>query len=242
VTRPPLPALSALALVLLAACGTGDSGPAPDNGESAKPAGQILKDSVAAMRTAQSVHIVGEIATGKDVLGMDLHFDHTGNTEGSVTLSGTRADIVVTGGRTYLRGRQLFAAYGDAQIAQTIGDRWVVLPGASGPGSDIVQELSEFTDFNRLADILATPTGGAVTKGAVSTVGGRSVVALRSADGTLYVATTGKPYPVEVSPDAGAKPLHFLSWDAALSVRPPADALDLSALTGPAPAGPSPTP
>jgi hypothetical protein len=242
VARCPRTVLAALSVLLVSACGSSDSGGPLDNGEAAKPADQILKDSVAALRGAQSVHLVGELSTGSDVLGLDLRFTRAGNTQGTVTLGSVHADIVISGGRTYLRGRELFARFGNAQTAQAIGDHWVVLSAQSSPEGDIVQALSDFIDFNKLADVFASPTGGAVTKGGISTVDGRSVVALRDSDGILYVATTGRPYPVEVKPDAGSKPLHFMSWDAGVDVKAPSDALDLTSVTGGGSPEASPTP
>jgi hypothetical protein len=231
-----------VAVLLLSACGGGggSSGGPPDNGESGKTADQILKDCVTALRGAQSVHLVGELPTGSDPFGLDLRFTRAGNTQGTVTLGGVHADILITGGKTYLRGRQLFARF-DAQKAQVIGDRWVALSAESSVEGDIVQALSGFTDFNKLADIFASPTGGAVTKGAISTVDGQSVVALRDSEGILYVATTGRPYLVEVKPDAGSKPLHFDSWDQAVDVVAPRDSVDFSSLAAGSPEA-SPTP
>lgn len=233
-----------VAALLLPACGSsGGGGDSSDNGEAARPAGQILKDSVAALRGARSVHLVGEIPAADGSIGLDLHCTRSGSLQGTMTLGAVAAAVIVTGGRTYLRGRALFARYVGDHAATAAGDHWVAMPAGSGPGADIVQGLSEFTDFNQLADLFASPTGGAVTKGAVSTVDGRSVVALRASDSTLYVATTGRPYPVQLRPDAGSKPLHFDSWDATVDVQAPGDALDLSALGGgPSSPQPGPTP
>jgi hypothetical protein len=226
-----------LATVLLSACGgSGGGGPA-DNGEASRPADQILRDSVAALRGAESVHMYGEVPSGAgaETLAMDLHYNRSGNLQGTITLGTVPAGVVITGGRTYLKGRALFAKFGGDQAAAVIGDHWVVVPGGSGPGSDIIQGLATFTDFNKLADLFASPAGGAVTKGATSTVDGSAVVALRDTDGTLYVATTGKPYPIELKPDAARQALHFGSWDQPLDVTAPRDALDLSSVTGGSP-------
>jgi hypothetical protein len=241
-----------LAALLLPACGSGGggggSGPS-DNGEASKPADQILKDTVAALRGAESVHMYGEIPTGTETLAMDLHYNRSGNLKGTVSIGTVPADVIITGGHTYLKGRALFAKFGGDQAASVIGDHWVVVPAGSGPGSEIVQGLATFTDFNKLADVFSTPSGGAVTKGATSTVDGRTVVALRDSDSILYVATTGKPYPIEVKPDTGKQALHLGSWDQAVDVSAPRDALDFSSVSGGSPEaspaaspGTSPTP
>jgi hypothetical protein len=222
-------AAAASVTALLAGCGGG--GPT-DNGEASKQASQILKDTVAALRGAQAVHMYGTVPSSGESFGIDVRYNRSGNLTGTFTLGGVSADVVVTGGRSYLKGKALFSKFAGAQVAAVIGDHWVALPAGAGPGSDIVESISTFTDFGKLADALSMPSGGAVTKGASTTVDGQAVVALRDADSTLYVATTGKPYPVEIKPDTGSQTLHFASWDVAVDVSAPHDALDLSALRG----------
>src|SRR5438105_5056761 len=231
-------AAPALVAVLLAGCG-GGGGPA-DNGEGSRQATQILKDTVAALRGAEAVHMYGSIPTSGATFGIDLRYNRSGNLMGTITIGGVTASVVVTGGHSYLKGRALFAKYAGDQVAAVIGDRWVAVPAGAGPGGDIVESLSTFTDFGKLADALSMPSGGAVTKGASTTVDGRAVVSLRDADSILYVATTGKPYPVEIKPDVGSQALHFDGWDVAVDVSAPRDVLDFSSLGGAT--GSSPTP
>ena len=53
----------------------------------------------------------------------------------------------------------------------------------------------------------------------------------QSQGGTLYVATTGKPYPVEIAKSgAGGGTLSFDRWNQAVSIAPPANAIDLAQL------------
>lgn len=239
----PRPLHAALTLVivapLLAGCG-GGGGPA-DNGEAARPAAQILKDSVAALRSAESVHMYGSVPSGGDTFGIDLHYNRSGNLMGTISIGGITANVVITGGHTFLKGRALFAKYAGDQVAGVIGEHWVAVPAGSGPGGDIVEGLTTFTDFGKLADALSSPSGGTVTKGAASTVDGQPVIALRDADSVLYVATTGRPYPVEIKPDTGSQALHFASWDVAVDVSAPRDVLDFSALGGATPTSPAPS-
>ncbi len=238
--RFPRPAVTmGLSAVLLAACGGGSGAGAADNGEASKPPDQILKDTVAALRGAEAVHMYGEVPTGADTLGMDLHYNRSGNLQGTITMGTVHADLVITGGHTFLRGRSLFAKFGGDQAASVIGDHWVVVPAGTGPGSEIVDGLSSFTDFSKLADLFSTPTGGAVTKGGTSTVDGKPAVSLRDSDSVLWVSTTGKAYPVALKPSSGTQGLHFASWDQPVDVTAPKDPLDFSAVAG---GSPSPSP
>ena len=72
-----------------------------------------------------------------------------------------------------------------------------------------------------------------LVKGATTTVNGHKVVALTDTTnhGTLYVATTGKPYPVQISKsgsDGGR--LSFDRFNESVSLTPPANAIDISKL------------
>jgi hypothetical protein len=61
---------------------------------------------------------------------------------------------------------------------------------------------------------------------------GRKVVAIEdtSRHGRLYVAATGKPYPVAISGGAGQGTVTFDRWDKSVSIRAPKGAIDLSKL------------
>ena len=49
--------------------------------------------------------------------------------------------------------------------------------------------------------------------------------------GTLYIATTGKPYPVEISKGgSGGGKINFDRWNAAVTVAAPANAIDVAQL------------
>ena len=49
--------------------------------------------------------------------------------------------------------------------------------------------------------------------------------------GTLYVAATGKPYPVSVAKGSSGS-ITFDSWNAAVTLNAPPNAVDISALAG----------
>ena len=56
----------------------------------------------------------------------------------------------------------------------------------------------------------------------------------RGTGGTLYVATTGKPYPIELDSPGNGKQgkITFDQWDQAVTIAAPKGAIDLSKLTG----------
>ncbi len=178
------------------------------------------------------MHMVGSITSGGQPIGVDFQLAKGDGATGSMTMGGGKADLVLVGGKVYLKGssefwRQAGGAQG-AGVAQLLKDKWIMAP-ASGQFASLVQ----ITDINALMEQLSKDHG-TLTKGAETKVGGEKVIALESSKGgTLYVATTGKPYPVELSKtgsDAGK--FTFSEWGASVKVEAPKDALDLSQITG----------
>jgi hypothetical protein len=74
---------------------------------------------------------------------------------------------------------------------------------------------------------------GKLAKGGRSTVAGQKVIAVNDTTmgGTLYVATTGKPYPIEIAKTgpAGGRVV-FDRYNQPVSLSAPADAIDLTKL------------
>jgi hypothetical protein len=61
------------------------------------------------------------------------------------------------------------------------------------------------------------------------------VIGVDSSDGgTLYVATTGEPYPIEITQASGNSTgtVHFDEWNETVDVKAPTNAVDVSKLNG----------
>jgi DNA-binding beta-propeller fold protein YncE len=74
---------------------------------------------------------------------------------------------------------------------------------------------------------------GTLTKGASSTLGGQPVVAVTSSKGgTMYVATTGKPYPLEVSKNSGGQTgkVTFSDYNKSFTITAPANSINIEQL------------
>jgi hypothetical protein len=76
----------------------------------------------------------------------------------------------------------------------------------------------------------------ALGKTETKTVRGLNVVGVveKANNETLYVATEGEPYPVQVQSDTGQGALDFLDWNEPVDVQapPPDQVVDLSKFTG----------
>ena len=74
---------------------------------------------------------------------------------------------------------------------------------------------------------------GKLAKGKTTTIHGQQAIAVSDTTngGTLYVATTGKPYPLEISKTGSSGgQITFDHFNQPVSLTPPANAIDISQL------------
>ena len=216
----------AAAILLLAGCGGSSS-----SGEAQKSAAQILADTKATAQSATSVHYVGTINQNGSSLHLDMQLVSGKGGMGTITIAGHKIDIVRIGQKVYFKGDEAFyRQYAGAAAAQLLAGKWIAAPSAAGNFAS----FTPLTDIGKLFGLLNTT--GAITKGAESAVDGQKVIAITSSKpgtGTLYVATTGKPYPVELAgPSSKSGSLHFSNWNGTVTLVAPKGAVDLSKLSG----------
>jgi hypothetical protein len=209
---------------LVAACGGGSSG----NGVASKPPNQIVTAASNAISHASTVHVAGSIQSGGTPLSLDLSLVSGKGGQGVMSENGLTFRIVAVGQNVYIQGTPAFwQHFGGARAAQLLDGKWLKAPATArfAPIASLtnLQEL-----FNRVL-----LSHGALKKGSIETVNGQKAIAVHdtTAGGTLYVATTGQPYPVEVSKrGAGAGRIVFDRINQPVSLSPPANALDISKL------------
>lgn len=217
--------MTLLVLAVAALAGCGSSGP-KSNGEADKSAEQILADASAAASNASYVHVAGAQGT-KLVLDLSLAAGKGG--KGRVTANGLTFDMIRIGPTAYFKGDATFwRNFGGSGAAALMGNRWLKAPADTG-------QLSAFTPLTDIAKLFDGVLGshGSLTKGDETTVNGVKVIGVRDATqgGTLYVATTGTPFPISIR-NAGKGAINFDRWDEAFVLKAPAKAVDLSTLTG----------
>jgi hypothetical protein len=227
----PLVMVAALA----AGCGGGSSSTsaassaaAPPNGVEAKDPAGILQAALAAAKGAKSVHIHGAGGSSGDMISLDMHYVAGQGAAGHITASGISFDTIRIGDKVYLKGGDdLWRKTGGEAAVQLFHDRWIVVP----PTGSNFSAFAQFTDLDQLVSQLLQPEH-TVTKGTPTSVAGISVIGLQDGDsGTLYVATTGKPYPIEVAPGSGSTgSIAFDAWDQPYTLTAPPDAIDVSQL------------
>ena len=218
-----------LTLMLLAGCGGG--GGTKSNGEAGKSAAEIVADAKAAATKASSVHFFGSIVENGTPLKVDIRIDGTKGGTGSMTVQGANVEIIRVGDVAYMKGStEFYAKVAGAAAAQLLKGKW--LKGSATSGD--LSSLADLTDITKLFDAALKPYG-TITKGKETTVDGQKVIGIdSSAGGTLYVATTGEPYPVEITQSSGSSTgtVHFADWNAKVDVKAPADSVDISKLNG----------
>lgn len=210
------------AVALLAGCG--GSGGAKSNGEASKTADQIIADAQAAALSASAVHVSGSAGSS---LVVNLHLVAGKGGEGRMTANGLTFDIIRIGGFAYFKGDATFwHQFGGGAAATLLKGRWLKAPASTGR----LASLTPLTDITKLfSAILASH--GTLAVGKETTIGGQPAIAVvdTSKGGTLYVATTGKPYPVALR-KSGSGSITFDEWDVPVTLTAPSGAVDISQL------------
>jgi len=234
VTRATIAIVVAL-LPAAVGCGSSSGGSssspaaAVDNGESAKAPEQILSDVTDAVRGAQSVHMSGSVSSDSSDVGFDVTLSADA-AKGTLTLSGNDIKLVRVGDAAYFSGSPEFykmVGGGDAAVSLLQG-RWIKVPSTDSRFASFEQ----FTDKGKLFSSMLQAEG-TISKAGVRTYNGQKVIVLRDSkgDGDLYIAASGKPYPVAIVTKGDKQgTVTFNGWDAPVDVSAPSDAIDLSQL------------
>jgi hypothetical protein len=214
------------ALSALSACG-GSS----DNGVAAKSPEAIVSAAGAAIDGVQSVHVSGSLVSGGSPITLDLDLVAGKGGRGNMSEGGLGFQLVAIGKVLYINASPGFwRHFGGTAAVQLFKGKWLKSPvGANG-----VASLASLTNLHALfAKLLSSH--GKLAKGATTTVNGQKVVAVNDVakGGSLYVATTGKPYPVEFR-KAGAQGGHivFDRFNESVSLKAPQNSIDISQLHG----------
>jgi hypothetical protein len=232
--RPSLRATGALGAALampLAALALASCGGSSGNGIASKTPTEILARSKQAADSAKSVHVTGSIVSNGSPLTLDLSLLAGNGAHGTLSEGGSSFELIEVGGTVYLRGSESFyRRIGGAAAAQLLNGKWLKAPTSTPEFAS----LGSLTDMRQLIDSTLADHG-TLAKGATTSVAGQRVVGLNdtSKGGTLYVAATGKPYPVQIArTGANGGRVTFGRWNAPVSLMPPAGAIDITQLQG----------
>lgn len=242
--RGALAAILAVAVLMTGACkpetsaqGT-PSAPAPpkatatkpvSNGLAAKSPQVILAAVGKALRGAKSVRMKGTTKDGRDLVALDMALTQQGGRgkmRGPIEGKMVSMQIVAAEGKIYLRSPQLWRALGGAAVAQRIGNNWVAAPAGGAPDKGFLS-LSAFAKEGLKPE-------GRVVKGKPARVAGQPVISLidSSDRSVLYIAATGKPYPLRMAEAGGRHHVDFTGYDAPVTITRPSNVVDLTEVMG----------
>jgi hypothetical protein len=215
-----------LAAGAIAACGSSSSS---GNGVASKSPTDILSSATNAIQSAKSVHVSGALSDAGQSIKLDLNILSGQGATGNMSQNGLSFDLIAAGKYVYINGSPGFwKHFGGAAAAQLFQGKWLKAPA----NSSSFASLSSLTNLHSLAKALLTGHGS-LSKGSTTTVNGQKVIAVTDASKSskLYVATTGKPYPIEIA-KTGSTTQHvdFDHYNASVSLTPPAKSIDISQL------------
>jgi hypothetical protein len=219
-------ALATIALACaLSSCGSATHG----NGVASQKPAQILAAAQAAANSAHSVHVAGSIQGNHASESFDVDLLAGRGASGTVTLSGASFQLIEIDGTFYLQGSPAFyERIGGSAAAKLLEGKWLK---ARATGEKF-RPLTRLTDLRRLvASALSEHTD--IKSIGTSRVDGRPVVGVSDLQRheTIYVATSGKPYPIEIAKSgSGGGRITFDRWDAPVTLSPPERAIDISKL------------
>lgn len=215
-----------LAVALLAGCAS--SGPS-GNGVGAKTPEQIVSAAEVAAAGAATVHVAGLIVSDKEPISLNMELvAHKGGI-GRLALEGLSIELIDLNRAVYIKGNSAFyRRFAGRTAARLLPSRWLKASAESGP----LAALASLTNLGKLID--STLAGhGALTRTGTTKVGRQPAVGVRDSDGggTLYVASTGAPYPLEIlrvrtAADRGGKVV-FDRWNKPVELQAPPNPINI---------------
>ena len=215
-----------LIMAALAGCGSSSS----SGGIASQPPQTILNESLAAANSLKSVHASGTINSGGQHIMLDMTLVGGLGGKGQITLNGLTFQLVGINKYAYMQAPPSVwqKAGAPAAAAQLLQGKWLRTP-ATGQFASI----AKLTDIRQLFNQLLTQHGKKLTSGGTSTVAGQKVVAVNGQNGSLYVATSGKPYPIRlVKTGSDAGQLDFDRFNQSTTLTAPTNTIDLPQVSG----------
>jgi hypothetical protein len=227
--RAPL-LLLALSLAVVSAaidgCGGGSSS---GNGVAEKSPTQILAATKKVADAATSVHVSGSLVSGGTPISIDVNLIAGKGGRGKLSQNGLAFELIEVANTVYIKGSSSFYKHiGGSAAAQLLQGKWLKAPASSSGFASIGQ----LTNLRQLVD-QTLADHGTLSKSGTTTVQGQKVVGVtdKGKGGTLYIAATGKPYPVQISRNGvGTGTITFDRWNAPVTLAVPANAIDIAQL------------
>ncbi len=225
----PSHARAALSLAILA-FGAGLAGcGSSNNGVASKSASEILAASRTAAKSASAVHVTSKAGVGRASLTLNASLAKNGS-HAQIAFLGVGFEAIRIGNTIYVKGNTVF----DARLGSVLGVKIPPNTWLKGPATGTLAQAGAFTSIDSELPLLLSGRG-TVTKGATTKINGQPAIELKQAQklytGSLYVATTGLPYPIllrKTGRETGQTT--FTGWNDPVTVTPPTNATNISQL------------
>lgn len=167
-----------------------------ENGVVKLTAAEIVAKAKSTLKSAKSFRAVGAGTDGGQKMSIDMEVSGT-DALGKLTIGqGATVEVLSVGGKRYMKPNEAFwvkvagAPAADAKkFANLVGNRWVIV---SAKNTDM-KELFNLVNIDEMLKL-----DGKLSKGTAKQIGSYQTIGVKSSGGdTLYVATTGQPYPIE---------------------------------------------
>jgi hypothetical protein len=210
----------------LAACGGSTSAA---NAVASKTPAQIVAAAKAAAVGAATVHVAGSIIVQGSPISFNMELVSDKGGMGRISLGSLSMQLVELDGYLYVRGNSdFYEHFAGAGAARRLRGTW--LKGAADGAA--LRPLAELVSLRGLLGITLADHGE-LTRTAGATVAGRSAVGVSdlARGGTMYVAATGIPYPLEIvwNGEPGGK-ITFNHWNKPAEPSAPVHAINVKQL------------
>jgi hypothetical protein len=223
--KPTLLPLLAIAAPLLAGCGSSSSG----NGVSSKTPTQIVEAAKVASAAAVSAHVAGSIVSGGKPISLDMELVAGKGGKGRITVEGLSVQLIEVDKAVYINGSTAFYTHlAGAAAATLLQGKWLKAPASNANFAS----FSQLTDLGKLIGSTLAAHGTLKSAG-TTTIAGQKVVGVTDSakGGTLYVATSGQPYPIElVKTGADGGKIVFDRWNKPVTLKAPATSVNINQL------------
>ncbi len=221
-------ALFGAAMIAVALAGCGSSG-SSGNGLASKTPIQILEAAKVAAASAVSAHVAGSIVSEGKPISIDMELVAGKGGKGKISLEGLDVQLIDVDKAVYINGSAAFYKHlAGSAAAKALQGKWLKAPSSSG-------DFASFSSLTSLGKLIGSTLAshGKLAPAGKSTVEGQPVVGVTdgSKEGTLYVAATGTPYPLEiVKPGSAGGKVVFNRWNKPVTLAPPANWININQL------------
>ena len=196
------------------------------NGIAAKSPGAIVSAAARAMDSLRSVHVSGSQVQDGVPVSIDMDLVSGSGARGQMSVAGRAFRFVAVSQTLYINAGPAFwtHATGSSAAAQRLQGKWLKTSLGSA-------QFTAVASLINLQDIVQSVVDGhgILAPGSRATINGHNAVTVHDTTrgGTMYIATVGRPYMLELSnPHTGLGHVMFDHFNAPVSLTPPANPID----------------